>query len=94
MLMNRLLPAFKNCSVSEITHKDIETFKRTLKVSKQTRKNILSLLKTILAEAKMDGIIKDNPFDLVKPIRIDDKRKFNPFSLAEIKSILDNTDAH
>jgi integrase len=90
ILDRHILPFFKSYRLNEIKASDIKLWQtkllRTLSV--RSVKNIRILLGKIIEDAVMDEIIEKNPVKLVRPPKYVEKEEILPFSMEEIKTLL------
>lgn len=91
---NHLLEPFRYYDIADIRPSDIKSWQNRL-VQKgykvETIKNCRTVLRGILQDARLDEIIANNPLDLVKLPRDDYRYEVVPFSLEEVRLILDNS---
>ena len=94
MLHGNILPYFKHFQVDEIMPSDIRAWQTKLLQSMKatSAKNVRILLGKILDEARMDGIIDNNPVSLVKSPKNTQATEITPFTLNEINTLLNNAD--
>jgi len=96
----KALQPFHDVLVTDLKPADIKQYVKSADVKIKTMKNRLSVLKTALREAIIEGVIQLNPCDSVRPsqyMNIDQKIDINdehddvdPFSPAEIKHVLNS----
>lgn len=89
-------PYFGNTKIDKIKASDLAKWQNNLleKITAKTLKAIRSVFNTILEDAMNDEIITKNPFKLVGlPKGMETIQKI-PFSIEEIKKILDNAPNH
>ena len=82
--------------LSEITVQDINDLKQLLIESGYSSKRINDIrliLYTILNDSVDDEIIKSNPVSRVKTVRVSPRRDNRPFSLDEIKLLIENSES-
>lgn len=91
ILNNKILPYFEKYDLSEITSLKLKEWQGILLKTRSTKTldNTRIVLNTIFEDALSDGLIEKNPLKLVKKPRIL-KPEIKPFSLEEIKLILEN----
>lgn len=90
---NWIKPFFQKYDLKDITRLDLRRWQDRLVAdgkSGKTVNNYRVVFNTILDDAKKDGFIEKNPFEDIEKEKIR-KPDVNPFSLEEIKVILDNS---
>jgi len=88
--INILSNEFGETLLYELSRKDVLTWVKTLNCSNKRLSNLLSPLRCALADAKLDGIIKDNPLEnwSYKRKERPNKSPIDPFNAEEQKMIL------
>lgn len=89
ILKNRLLPAFGNLYIDQITEEKIALFKAQIaqQVSPTRTNNIMGPLRYILNVAVRRKLISDNPALNVEPLR-EEEPKIDPLNANELDSVL------
>ncbi|QFR49865.1 site-specific integrase [Sulfurimonas lithotrophica] len=84
-------PKFGKWDLRQIRPTDIKSWQNDLgkKLSGKRIMNIRTIFRGILQDAFIDELIPINPFDRVKPPKVE-KSKINPCSLEEVKTITSN----
>jgi len=94
-LKNKILPDFKNYDITQIGRKDLQVWqkKQTDKgLSGKTVNNTRGIFNYILNEAYNDGLIERNHFKSINRAKEIKVRDVQPFTLDEVKLILDSID--
>lgn len=83
-----LKPVFGKILLADLTANDLRKWMHTLTISNQRINNVLIPLRGVYADAYADELIDRNPFDRLRQLpRV--SAQVEPFSIAEIQSILD-----
>ena len=92
-LNNYILPKFGNIPIDKISYLDIETFISGLGGLNKRAINMLVPMRNVFKLALRSGFIDKNPIDLLDPLK-PEKADINPFSMDEVKAIIENVDSH
>jgi len=92
-LNNFILPKFGNVPIDQISYLDIETFISDLGCLNKRAINMLIPMRNVFKLAFKSGFIEKNPMDLLDPLK-PEKADIDPFSMEEIKAIIENVDPH
>ncbi len=92
-LNNFILPKFGNVAIDKINYLDIETFLSGLGGLNKRAINMLVPMRNVFKLALRSGFIDKNPIDLLDPIK-PEKADINPFSMEEVKAIIENVDPY
>ena len=92
----RALSPLHKIMVSELTPADVKRWLTSQKTTEKTLQNQISLLKSSLRDAVVDGVMKDNPVSDISISNYATKRnkvqKIDPFTPDEIETILSRTE--
>lgn len=88
-----ILPKFSKWELGQIRPTDLKAWQHELSknLSGKTIMNIRTVFRSILQDAFIDEIIPLNPFDRVKPPKIQ-KADIRPFSIEEVQTITRNSE--
>ena len=92
----RLLLAFLNCSIEEVTTNGVKMYLMTMKVERNlqnsTVENMRSYLNAVFSWMKKENFIENNPVERIAPIKIkkDIKKSFSEEELKIIKDFCKN----
>ena len=90
LLNNHIIPYFKYFKIDEIRASNVRSFIKKLleTMQAQSARNVINLLSKILDDARLDELIDKNPVRLVKLPRGGNTKDVNPFTMAEVMTLI------